>query len=329
MEKNVIKNIKALGISKFLLTLLISGILSTSVESNSMATSQHQWAAAYLSWSEPANSLSFVNTREFSQKITVHEISDNIFWAAQWNSPAVVAYGGIQSSGHLNFDGVGQKIAIFSVWDARLATAPTGSVCKAFGGEGVGYSCRRQLEFSQGSTLTIRFKLVAEESGTWLVMEVNLEPGGEVVVVGQILYPHSLPKFHNVGNFIEYYGNARSCNDVPLGSASFGPPISPSAGTLRFKAFSLPKEACVSAAADSPPIGQTGDVTLRFGGKDRPPSITTTTTTTTSTSIPAIGASPNTVSGKKCARVGTTRRVVSTFFVCKKTPRGLVWRPKT
>ena len=35
------------------------------------------------------------------------------------------------------------------------------------------------------------------------------------------------------------------------------------------------------------------------------------------------------VAGKKCPKVDATRRVASNFFVCKKTPRGLVWRPKT
>ena len=306
---------------KSFLIFLILGILTPLLESNSLATNQHQWAAAYLSWGDINSRMSFANTKEFSQNITIHEISDDIFWATQWNSRSVTAYGGIQSTGNLNFDGIGQKIAIFSVWDAKVARTPSGSVCKPFDGEGVGYSCRRPFDFVHGLTLSMKFRLVEDEIGSWLMMDIKFEPAGESISIGQILYPHSNPNFYNIGNFIEYYGSARKCDDVPLGSATFDPPISPVAGALKFEAFRLPNPdvACIRAAADSPPRGQAGNVTLRFGGRDLSPSMTTTTTTTTTvaTQIPKIGGA--------CRPLNSKNRVGGKKVTCRVVKKKLIW----
>ncbi|MEZ4287426.1 MAG: hypothetical protein R3A47_04645 [Polyangiales bacterium] len=71
-----------------------------------------------------------------------------IFLDACSLSSAHVYYVGLQYNPHFS---AGKKRTVrFSVWDATQAQAPQGSVCTAFDGEGVGYTCYRNYPYEEG-----------------------------------------------------------------------------------------------------------------------------------------------------------------------------------
>lgn len=83
-----------------------------------------------------------------------------------------------------------QKLLLFSVWNALGASADgtNGSWCQTFGGEGVGYSCRRNYEWVGGRTYHFRVKKVSDGWwGTWMKDTVTQKE----VFLGKIHIPSS------------------------------------------------------------------------------------------------------------------------------------------
>lgn len=111
-------------------TAIVSSILAAGVRLANAAQ-----AGVWQYWDYPPLSGGYYNA---DQNVTVARTGTTRFFAHQiWFIGGDAAYIGIQ-------DNPNGTLAIFSVWNSPGNASPgsPGSYCVAFGGEGVGYSCR-------------------------------------------------------------------------------------------------------------------------------------------------------------------------------------------
>ena len=142
-----------------------------------------------------------------------------VFWSNQVDfSNGVGAYAGMQSNGGA------QRMFLFSVWDVTEAVPGAGSWCQAFGGEGVGMSCRRWGDWKEGDTY--EFHYVAEGNGWWGLTVTNLSDNtsfklGSIKVGSDTMKPGSI-------SWTEYFrwnDTASSCESEPFSRARFDAPL--------------------------------------------------------------------------------------------------------
>jgi hypothetical protein len=190
---------------RYLSSVLVSCLLCLSA--NSFAA-QQQNANLYVNWKVTSSQ----NYTALSQELQITQKAPGTFWASSWYFTGVNygGYMGLQTS----YDGTGNEIAIFSVWNATTGS----SSCKPFGGEGVGMSCTINYPINT----THQYKLLLSKgtnnsSGqTWnaYVLDVNTSTQ---TLIGSVQAPSSVTTFTLPANFTEYFGNAVStCNDVPV-----------------------------------------------------------------------------------------------------------------
>ena len=136
------------------------------------------------------------------------------FWAQQfWFDGGDGGYLGLQDNGLIEGAWAG-KIAIFSIWDTFEATPGEGASCERFGGEGVGASCRRVLDWQEDTTYTFTISSVGDRQ--WSV-EVFDPRAGASLPLGIITVPEGWAGLSSGTNaFAEYYGTTDSCEATPL-----------------------------------------------------------------------------------------------------------------
>lgn len=142
------------------------------------------------------------------------------FWAQQFffvSSGGSGGYTGLQTNGYIGGQTVG-KIVIFSIWDTLEAVPGPGASCEPFGGEGIGFSCRKPFSWSEGTDYLMRLSSPAPD---WWDLHVR-EHGGREELLGSIRVPPGwgqLQKF--AASFAEYYGPVKDCGTIPLAEAEF------------------------------------------------------------------------------------------------------------
>lgn len=234
---------------------------------------QHQWGASYLDWSGAL--LSVDST--ISQIIQPLEVSPQMYWEAGWHWDNVPdgGYGGIQSKGILA-DGTISDLAIFSIWNGLGAIPGSGSGCTAFGGEGIGYSCRIPITLIAGNKYEISFGVDTARGPQWWIATISDLTKGMRSVIGSIETNSKIAKASNWNNFIEYWGQSVPCDAVGAASAKFYVPTSNNPDVeISSPRFSRPAQPCVMSAGDTPPSGFIGDAVIRFGGASQEPSTQT------------------------------------------------------
>lgn len=242
-------------------------VISTSLPANA---AQHLWGGAYLDWTGALLS----DKSSMSQVIQPIEISPRMYWEAGWfwDNLKDGGYGGIQSGGILA-NGTISDLAIFSIWNGLGAIPGEGAGCSPFGGEGIGYSCRIPISLIAGNKYEISFGVDTARGPQWWIATISDLAKGTKNVIGSIETNSSIAKATNWNNFIEYWGQAVSCDAVGAASAKFYVPTSNNSDVeVSDPRFSRPSEGCVSSAGDTPPPGFVGDAVIRFGGAKQNPS---------------------------------------------------------
>ncbi len=271
-EDNLMFERKLKRVSLIAIQILII-VLITPVAS--AAPGQHQWGASYLEW----DGALLNQDTSVTQSIQPLEISSEMYWEMGWNWQEIRSggYAGIQTNGVLatkeGKQGARSDVAIFSIWNAAQARTGSSGGCLAFGGEGIGFSCRIPIKVTPGNVYTITISGVTDTSGRWwkatfIDQNKNLEE-----VIGLIEAPRSNLTSTNWNNFIEYFGPAVPCEKVGEATAKFFTPISSSESVQFYSPrFSRPALACVHSSADTPPKGYVGDAIMHFGGPIQRPS---------------------------------------------------------
>jgi hypothetical protein len=200
-----------------------------------------------------------------------------MYWEAGWHWDNVPdgGYGGIQSKGILA-DGTISDLAIFSIWNGLGAIPGSGSGCTAFGGEGIGYSCRIPITLIAGNKYEISFGVDTARGPQWWIATISDLTKGMRSVIGSIETNSKIAKASNWNNFIEYWGQSVPCDAVGAASAKFYVPTSNNPDVeISSPRFSRPAQPCVMSAGDTPPSGFIGDAVIRFGGASQEPSTQT------------------------------------------------------
>ena len=168
-------------------------------------TEQCQNCAAYQTWywGNPTEAIAF--------PFSVVDDATTTFWASQFHE----GYIGIQTLDD------GEKLALFSIWDATEAEpGDPNTWCQPFGGEGVGYSCRsKSFSWQPGVLYTAR----VERRDGWI--RGSLSGGGKTLVLGSIKGDHLPDLGAQTTNFIEQWGFGVTCETAPVASAIFYPPL--------------------------------------------------------------------------------------------------------
>ncbi len=124
-------------------------------------------------------------------------------------------YSGIQTNGNLgNGVDVG-NIFVFSVWNATVAYPQPGVTATPFGGEGVGYSLRKQYDWVVGRTYTVTIQREAFDSTNngyrWSATITDKQTGGSLKL-GEVVAPAAATELTSGSAFHErYVGGAPSC----------------------------------------------------------------------------------------------------------------------
>jgi hypothetical protein len=200
-----------------------------------------------------------------------------MYWEAGWHWDNVPdgGYGGIQSEGILA-DGTISDLAIFSIWNGLGAIPGAGAGCTAFGGEGIGYSCRIPITLIAGNKYEISFGVDTARGPQWWIATISDLTKGTKSVIGSIETNSRIAKASNWNNFIEYWGQSVPCDAVGAASAKFYVPSSNNPDVeISSPRFSRPAQPCVMSAGDTPPPGFIGDAVIRFGGARQEPSTQT------------------------------------------------------
>ena len=270
---------------------------------------QQQWGASYLDWSGAL--LSVDST--ISQIIQPLEVSPKMYWEAGWHWDNVPdgGYGGIQSKGILA-DGTISDLAIFSIWNGLGAIPGAGAGCTAFGGEGIGYSCRIPITLIAGNKYEISFGVDVARGPQWWIATISDLTKRTKSVIGSIETNSRIAKASNWNNFIEYWGQSVPCDAVGAASAKFYVPTSNNPDVeISSPRFSRPAQPCVMSAGDTPPSGFIGDAVIRFGGARQEPSTQTMPYTKTRAQLAADKVTATKKSTINCSKGKLTKKVTA------------------
>lgn len=115
------------------------------------------------------------------------------------------------------------KLLIFSIWDATIASAGAGAWCQAFGGEGVGMSCRKEYDWVEGRTYRLRlWRTGADDWSAWILDETTNVSD----FLGTIRAPAGSGDLSYNVHWIEWFGSAVGhCADIPYTMGYFHPTV--------------------------------------------------------------------------------------------------------
>lgn len=165
-------------------------------------------ASAIFNWPPLTADCKGYNNLDFF--LTIEHEASTFYWAHQFSfRDGKTGYMGLQTSASYKGE-QNTKVAIFSIWDAKMAESPNG-FSEAFGHEGSGYSCRIKYNWQEGRKYRVRVWELgiaeAPDSGTWWgawVMDMTTE---KEEFIGKILVPESWQWLNYTSfNFTEYYG---------------------------------------------------------------------------------------------------------------------------
>lgn len=191
--------------------------------------------AIFFAGAAPANGMwthwgPWIPVVRFEQRYTIDVAGEKSFWATQFHfveQPHSGGYIGVQTGGWA-FELGRADVALFSIWDATWADPGPGAVCGAFGGEGVGLSCRKPIKVESGHKYGVVVKRSVTQGGTdqnsmFTAWVVNYSTG-ELVKLGAIAVPYVVT-MSPPSNFIEYFGPSLPCMEIPHAAASFHAPL--------------------------------------------------------------------------------------------------------
>jgi len=207
------------GYSKLLIVSMLT--LFTAIF-NPANAQQQQYANAYTYWDfgEDAN-----DVQNVEQKIWIAMPAFSTQWVMTWAWVADPAHGGYLG---FNTDENGKGQALFSLWNASQAS---GGVCKEFGGEGVGWSCRTPFDIRPDVFYQLRLSRTRSEAdGVWWGGWIVENPGSDAskeTSLGEIKVKSEMNfiRGNSINDFSEYYGQTREkCGTVPLSIFGVAPP---------------------------------------------------------------------------------------------------------
>lgn len=183
---------------------------------------QQQYANAYMFWDFGQGADDVQNVE---QKIWVAMPAPATQWVMTWAWVADPAHGGYLG---FNTDENGKGQALFSLWNASEAT---GGICKEFGGEGVGWSCRTPFDIKPNVFYQLRLALTKSDGdgawwGAWIYENPDADAPKEIYL-GEIKVKPEMNTIrgNSINNFSEYYGiTQEKCGTVPLSIFGVAPP---------------------------------------------------------------------------------------------------------
>jgi hypothetical protein len=160
-----------------------------------------------------------VTTMSSTITVSVDPGVSSYFWAQQFWLDTTVDHGGyfgIQGNGITNGQVVG-KMFIFSIWNAVGAQADPGAIAQTFGGEGVGWSIHRTIDWQPSIAYTFSLSRVGVLG--WRVA-VHAS-SGEEIGLGRIDVTAEAALSTGLANFTEYYGDLPACVALPHAEVTF------------------------------------------------------------------------------------------------------------
>jgi Domain of unknown function (DUF3472) len=179
---------------------------------------QHQNGNMYLLYDIPSRKYFNID-----QEIIPKTIAPGTFWALTFgfNEMTEGGYIGIQT----DYSNSNKGNFIFSIWNAVDAVKGCQeSFIVDFAGEGTGKSCRLSIPLSESHNYKLRiWQLEADHLGTYFGAWITDQTIGKEYYLGKIKTGKPCTLSSRVSNFVEYYGEKRPCNNVPLSHALFYP----------------------------------------------------------------------------------------------------------
>ena len=196
----------------------MSGTCNEPIDIPENSTQQHQNANIYTFWNWQGNEYFNID-----QRVNIQQSAPSTYWALRFDfaNTDKGGYMGLQTDKSGN-----NSIAIFSIWGANgCEMGSTGSYCVDFSGEGTGKSCRIPFNIEKNHIYRLRvWRLKSENIGQWWgawVMDLNT---GKETHIGSIRTQYGKVLTNTTNNFVEYFGGALPCDDVPKSIATFYPP---------------------------------------------------------------------------------------------------------
>jgi hypothetical protein len=200
----------------------ILGLTLFMMDSPAAHAHQQSWASQYVNWrlSDPT----VTEVWNVDQDVWIPRTANSSFWPLVWD------WKGSDSGGYLGLQqqGDGKQNVRFSIWDAKAAEGPN---CRTFDGEGLGYTCVRNLTIDTEKFYRYRlYRLTTEPDGQWWggwLIETDAKGALVEHYIGRIKAPAGTRSVDpgQINNFVEYFGDAvRRCKNVPLSIAGLAPP---------------------------------------------------------------------------------------------------------
>jgi hypothetical protein len=178
----------------------------------------------YWSWPDPA----FYS--DISEDITIHHSTTPgapLFFShqfsTQYGTPDDGGYVGLQDGS----SSAGQKIALFSIWNA---TGMRGTSCNKFSGEGQGRSCRiAPFDWQTDRAYRVDVARTAVTArGTWWKATVTDTVTGTTSTIGEIRVPNGWGGLQGWTSWSEFFGDSSTltqCSQLPHSRVVFKYPL--------------------------------------------------------------------------------------------------------
>jgi hypothetical protein len=228
------------------------------------SAAQHPNGYIYVHWNWSGSSFWNVD-----QDVVIRQKATASFWPMLWTWTGATygGYLGVQTNGGRG-DGTTGDTAVFSLWNA---TAASGPLCTAFGGEGSGYSCRAAYPIVAGRMYRYRlWRMETDAAGQWWGGWVKDQATGIETYLGKIRVARSLTSATGVQNFSEYFGQQTPCTSVPQSVADFTQPAAnqQSPGVYQYGSTyrSFTKGSCTDGGVTVADYGWTKAARVTLGG---------------------------------------------------------------
>jgi len=183
---------------------------------------QQQNANAYAYWDFGRNSNDIENV---DQRVWIAKPANGTQWVMLWFWTADPQHGGYLG---FNTSDLGDSQALFSLWNADKAE---GENCDEFGGEGVGWSCRKPMNLRSDVAYRLRLARTKTDNegvwwAAWIYQEASTGKGTEFYL-GAIRVKKGMNMItgNSIGNFSEYFGHTvEKCSSVPVSILVVAPP---------------------------------------------------------------------------------------------------------
>ena len=192
------------------------------VTSTAVVAQQQQNANAYAYWDFGHNANDIENV---DQKIWIAKPANGTQWVMLWFWTADPSHGGYLG---FNTSDDGESQALFSLWNADKAE---GENCDEFGGEGVGWSCRKPMDLRSDVVYRLRLARTKTDTagvwwGAWIYQESGTGKETETYLGAiRVKKEMNLIIGNSIGNFSEYFGHTvERCSSVPLSIFVVAPP---------------------------------------------------------------------------------------------------------